>query len=61
MTGIVEFILLADLGRQQVPPCIVVTAMRPDMVLYSECERIVYFIEWTIPFQDMIEEAFEGK
>ena len=54
--------LLADVGRQlQVPQCIVVTAMRPDMVLYSECERIVYFIELTIPFEDAIEEAFERK
>ena len=55
MTGIVEFILLADLGRQQVPPCIVVTAMRPDMVLYSECERIVYFTELIIPLEHVIE------
>ena len=31
------------------------------MVLYSECERIVYFIELTIPFEDAIEEAFERK
>ena len=51
--------LLADVGRQlQVPQCIVVT-MRPDMVLYSECKRIVYIIELTIPFEDAIEEAFE--
>ena len=36
---------LADVRRQlQVAQCIVVTAMRPDMVLHSECERIVYFI-----------------
>ena len=41
--------------------CIAVTAMRPDMVLYSECERIVYFIELMIPFEDVIEKAFERK
>ena len=35
--------------------------MRPDMVLYSECECVVYFIELTIPFEDAIEEAFERK
>ena len=30
--------LLADVGRQlQVPQCIDVTAMRPDMVMYSLC------------------------
>ena len=44
---------LADVGRQlKVPQCIVVTAMRPDMVLYPECEHIFYFIEFTIPFED---------
>ena len=51
--------VLADVERQlQVPQCIAVTAMRPDMALYSECERIVYF-ELTIPFEDAIEEAFK--
>ena len=35
------------------------TAMRPAMVLYSECEYIVHFIKFTIPFDDEIEEAFE--
>ena len=30
-------------------------------MLYSECERIVYFFELTIPFEDAIEEAFERK
>ena len=50
--------LLADVRRQlQGPPCIVVTAMRPDM-LYSECERTVYFIELMIPFAN--EEGFES-
>ena len=31
------------------------------MVLYSECEHIVYFIALTIPFEDAIEEPFERK
>ena len=29
------------------------------MVLYSECELIVYFTELMIPFEDAIEKAFE--
>ena len=50
--------LLADIGRQlQVPLC-TVAAMRPGMFLYSEC---VYFIELTIPFEDVIEEPFARK
>ena len=40
---------------------IVVAAMRPDMVLYSEWEYIVYFIEFTISFKDAIEKAFKRK
>ena len=39
----------------------VLTGMRPDSVLYSECKRIVYLTELTIPFEDAIEEAFERK
>ena len=31
------------------------------MVLYSECDRIIYFLELTIPFEDAIEESFERK
>ena len=55
--------LLADVSRQlQVPQCIAVTvAMRPDMVLYSECEGIVYCFELTIPSEDTMEKAFERK
>ena len=33
--------------------------MGPDMVLHSECERIIYFIELTI--EDVIEGAFERR
>ena len=52
--------MLADVGGQlQVPQCIVVTAMRPGVVLYSECKCIVYFIELMIPFENAMEEAFE--
>ena len=50
--------LLVDVGGQlQVPQCILVTAMRPDMMLYSECARIVYFIQLMIPFEDVPEEV----
>ena len=54
--------LLDDVREQpQVPKGIAVTAARPDMVLCSECESVVYFIELTIHFEDMIEKAFERK
>ena len=32
-----------------------------DMVLFSECEHIVYFTELTIPFEDAVEKAFDRK
>ena len=52
--------MLADVGRQrQILPCIVVSAMRPDNNQVRE--RIVYIIELMIPFEDVIEEAFERK
>ena len=54
--------MLADVGRQlQVPQCVVVTALRPDVVLYSEYERTAYFTELTIPIEDALEEASERK
>ena len=30
-------------------------------LLYSECERIVYLIELTIPFEGVIEDAFNTQ
>ena len=36
------------------------TTMRLDMVLYSECETIVYF-ELTMTLKYAIEEAFQRK
>ena len=52
--------MLADV-RRQVPQYIVVTNKRPDMLLYSDCKCIVYFIELAIPFEDVIEKALERK
>ncbi|XP_076879265.1 uncharacterized protein LOC143527830 [Brachyhypopomus gauderio] len=54
--------LLVDVGcKLQVPECIVVTNLRPDVVLYSESKRIVYFIELTVPFEDEVDAAYERK
>ena len=56
--------MLADVRKQlQVPQCIVVTAMRPDMVLYTvhECERNVYFSELMTPSEDVTEEALKKE
>uniref|UniRef100_A0A3B1K6T8 Reverse transcriptase domain-containing protein n=1 Tax=Astyanax mexicanus TaxID=7994 RepID=A0A3B1K6T8_ASTMX len=54
--------LLVDVGSKlQIPECILVTTLRPDVVLYSESKRIVYFIELTVPFEDEVDGAYERK
>ena len=53
--------MLADVGGQlQVPQCIVVTAIRTDMVLYSGCEHIVYFIGLLIQTPDTTVKPSRG-
>ena len=54
--------LRADVnGGLTVPPQIAVTLKRPDLLLWSEKERIVYFVELTVPWEDRVEEANERK
>ena len=49
----------ADLIQQIVPPHIVSTRLRPDMLLWSDLE--IVFIELTVPCEDRVEEANELK
>ena len=52
----------ADLNQQMaIPPHIVSTRLRPDMLLWSDLEKIVYFIELTVPWEDRVEEFKELK
>ena len=52
----------ADLNEQLVIPAYIVsTRLRPDLLLWSEVEKIVYFIELTVPWEDRVEEAYERK
>lgn len=44
-----------------VPPEIVITNLRPDLVLWSNSQHRVYFVELTVPWEDVMEEAFERK
>ena len=54
--------LKADLGKQlKFPETIVVTTLRPDLVLMSESTRQVVLLELTVPWEDRMEEAFERK
>ncbi|KPP56639.1 hypothetical protein Z043_125730, partial [Scleropages formosus] len=54
--------LVAEVGKQlQMLQCIATTALRPNLLLYSNGVRVLYLIELTIPFEDTMEDAFERK
>lgn len=54
--------MLVDVGQLlTVPPEIVITNLRPDLVLWSNSQHRVYFVELTVPWEDVMEEAFERK
>ena len=54
--------MLVDVGqRLTVPPQIAITNLRPDLVLWSNTQCRVYFVELTVPWEDAVEEAFEQK
>ena len=51
-----------DLGEQLIVPAeIVSTRLRPDMLLWSEALKLVYFIELTVPWEDRVDMAYERK
>ena len=52
--------MMAD-QQMSVPPHIVTTRLRPDMLLWLDLEKMVYFIELTVPWEDQVEEANELK
>ena len=54
--------MMADLYQQMAKPRhIVSTRPRPDMLFWSDLEKIVYFIELTVPWEDRVEVANELK
>ncbi|KAL0186294.1 hypothetical protein M9458_017964, partial [Cirrhinus mrigala] len=51
-----------DLDQRLIfPPEIATTALRPDIVLWSNSCQLAYIIELTVPWEDALEEAFEHK
>ena len=62
LEGACDWEMQVDLGgKLVVPQEIVCTRQRPDIVLWSVSQRIVYFIELTVPWEDSVEEAYERK
>ena len=54
--------LIVDVGKQlQIPHEIVITNMRPDIVLFSRKQKTVCILELTVPWETRIDEAHERK
>ena len=52
----------ADIKQNLVVPAhIVSTRLRPDEVLWSSLEKVLYFIELMVPWEDRIQKAYELK
>ncbi|KAJ8334237.1 hypothetical protein SKAU_G00398760 [Synaphobranchus kaupii] len=52
--------MLVDMGqRLTVTSEIAITNLRPDLVLWSNSQHMVYFVELTVPWEDAVQEAFE--
>ena len=57
-----DWSLLVDVGKQlKIPHEIVVTNMRPDVVLFSRKRKTVVILELTVPWESRIDEAHERK
>ncbi|MDF4361553.1 hypothetical protein P3514_30220 [Vibrio parahaemolyticus] len=62
LEGACDWEMQVDLGgKLVVPQEIVCTKQRPDIVLWSVSQGIVYFTELTVPWEDSVEEAYERK
>jgi hypothetical protein len=53
--------MAADLGKKLVFPDIVPTALRPDIVLWSNTSKRLVMVELTVPWESRCEDAFERK
>lgn len=54
--------MLVDIGHQLIfPPEIAATTLRPDLVLWSPSLKCVHITEFTVPWEDSVEEAYERK
>ncbi|KAL3976668.1 homeobox protein Meis3 [Sarotherodon galilaeus] len=51
-----------DLDQRLIfPTQIVITTLRPDLILWSNSQKLAYVIELMVPWEEAIEEAFERK
>ena len=53
---------LADVGQHLTFPLdIVATNLRPNLTLWSNAVRTVYFVEVTVPWENGVDEAYESQ
>ena len=53
--------LRVDLDKRLVFPFKIDTRLRPDMILYSTANKLLIIIEPTVPWESMIDKAYERK
>ena len=51
----------ANNKQKLVVPNHIISTLRKDVVLWSNLEKVAYFIELTVPWKDRVEEAYELK
>ena len=57
-----DWVMNSDLdGNLQFPEFIAITALRPDIVIYSQKIKTIIIIELTCPSEENIEERHDGK
>lgn len=53
---------MVDLGRKfKFPARILITSLRPDIIILSEATKELALIELTVPWEEWLKEAFEWK
>ena len=56
--------MLVDLGQKLIiPPEIITTSLRPNMILWSTAQKSLYLciVELTVPWEAAVDEAYERK
>ncbi|KAE8288507.1 hypothetical protein D5F01_LYC12379 [Larimichthys crocea] len=50
-----------DLDQKLIPPEIITTNLRPDLILWSTSQKLLYIVELTVPWESAVDEAYECK
>ena len=61
LTQATSWDMRVDLRKKLVFPDVVLTKLRPDIVLWSAISKKIILIELTVPWEDSCDEAFERK